>query len=627
MNERLDFLRDKASKLSLSPGVYLMKDSHGKIIYVGKAKALKNRVSNYFQRVETHEPKTAKLVENIYDFDFIVTNSELDALVLEASQIKLHNPKYNMKLKDDTGYNYIKISGSAFPKITYALQTSDKTATYIGPYTSDYTIRQTVEEANRIFNLPTCSRNFPRDFGKERPCLNHHIKRCMGVCQGNISEEEYSVHIKAALDYIRGGSKDSVKRLSEEMEKAAEELDFERAAKLRDQVAAIIKAEKSQKIMPEKTGDYDIIAFAQNSMLASVALVKYRGGRLVDKENFYIGDEYAPSEMRYDFLIKYYSSKDDMPKDIEIDHEIEDKELLEQYFKEKFGHRVTFSVPKRGEGLTQIMLAKSNASEYLSLKVGRTAKELNALEDLAGILGLSKIPVYIESYDISNLGEQTKVGGMVVYRNGRPYKPGYRKFTIKDVAGQDDYACMQEVLRRRFTRYFEYNNNENNDNNTGQSTSADGEIDAFGILPDLILLDGGKGHVAAVREVLESFSLNVPLFGLVKDEKHRTRAVAKEGGEIQVNANKQVFSLLTNIQDEVHRFSITFQRARHQKKSYEMLLTKVTGIGDKKAIALIKQFKTKQGLKEASIEELKTAAKISTEKAEELYNFIQENFA
>lgn len=619
MNERLEFLRSRASKLPLTPGVYLMKDSHGKIIYVGKAKALRNRVSNYFQRVENHPAKTAKLVENIYDFDFIVTASELDALVLEASQIKLHDPKYNIKLKDDTGYNYIKVSGGDFPKLTYALQTSDKTATYIGPYTSNFTIKQAVEEANRIFMLPSCSRKFPQEFGKARPCLNHHIKRCMGVCQGGITKEEYGKQVKAALDYIRGGSKDSIKRLNEEMEKASDELDFERAAKLRDQINAIIKTEKGQKIVSGKTHDHDIIAVAQNTMLASVALVKYRGGRLVDKENFYIGDEYDPSQMRSDFLIKYYSAKEDIPKDIEIDFDIEDKELIEQYFKEKFNHRVTINAPKRGEGLTQIMLVKSNASEYLALKVGRTAKELNALEDLAKILGLSKIPMYIESYDISNVGEQTKVGGMIVYRNGRPFKAGYRKFIIKDVEGQDDYASMQEVLRRRFNQYLENKNDDGKDE--------DGkEPDTFGILPDLILLDGGKGHVSAVREVLDSFAIDVPLFGLVKDEKHRTRAVAKEGGEIQVNANKKVFSLLTNIQDEVHRFSITFQRARHQKKSHELMLTKVPGIGDKKALALIKQFKTKQALKEANAEQLRTVVKVSKEKAEELYSFIQENF-
>lgn len=606
MNERLGFLRDKAGKLSRSPGVYLMKDSGGNIIYVGKAKALRNRVSSYFMRVDNHNIKTFKLVENIHDFDFIVTPTELDALVLEASLIKRHDPKYNIKLKDDTGYNYIKISGGDFPRVSYALQQSDKDAVYLGPYTSTYTIRQTVDEVNRIFALPSCTRRFPQDFGKERPCLNLHIKRCMGVCQGKITKEEYGRYVKEAIAYIKNGSKASVERMTAEMEDAAEKLDFERAAKLRDRINAIVKTEKAQQIQSEKTTDYDIVAIAQNVELASVAVVKYRGGRLADKENFYIGDEYDPGQMRSDFLIGYYSEKDSMPKEIFLDYEIEDKVLLEEYFREKFSHKVSLLAPKRGEMLTQVTIAKSNAGEYLALKVGRTVKEINALEGLAKALGLAKIPTIIESYDISNMGEQTRVAGMIVYRNGRPFRAGYRKFTIKDVVGQDDYACMQEVLRRRFTRYL----------------AGD---EGFSVMPDLILLDGGKGHVSSVKQVLDELGLDAPLFGMVKDEKHRTRAVAKEGGEIQVSANKQVFSLLTNIQDEVHRFSISFQRQAHKKKSTELLLTQVPGIGEKKAMALLKHFKTKQALREAGLDELRTAAKITEEKAAELKAFMLEN--
>lgn len=606
-NDRLGFLRDKANKLTLSPGVYLMKDKTGKIIYVGKAKALKNRVTTYFHSIENHNPKTYKLVSNIYDFDFIVCPSELDALVLEASLIKLHNPKYNIMLKDDKGYNYIKITKGDFPRLSYSLNTNDENAEYIGPYTSGYTVKQTVEDANKIFMLPSCNKVFPRDFKKERPCLNYQIKRCMGVCTGRFSAEEYGKIFSSALDYIRSGSKDSIERLRREMEEASDKLEFEKAAKLRDQIAAIERADRSQKIMSDKTTDYDIVALAQNMELTSVAVVKYRGGRLIDKENFYIGDEYDPSQMRSDFLVEYYSSKQTMPKEIYIDREIEDKALLEEYFRSKFGHKVSLVVPQRGEGLNQIVLARNNASEYLSLKVGRTAKEINALEDLAKLLGLPKIPMYIESYDISNMGEETRVAGMIVYRNGRPFKAGYRKFTIKDVVGLNDYACMQEVIRRRFQHY------------------KDGD-ESFSTLPDLILLDGGKGHVSAVQEVLDEMGIDVSLFGLVKDDKHRTRAIAKEGGEIQVNANKNLFSLLTNIQDEVHRFSISFQRQQHKKKQYELEITRVKGIGEKKALALLKHFKTKQGLKEASVEELASVAKINKETADRLYLYIQEIF-
>lgn len=607
MNERLPFLREKANKLPLSPGVYQMKDSGGKIIYIGKAKALKNRVSSYFRAVESHNAKTYRLVQNINDFDFIVTPTELDALVLEASLIKLYSPKYNILLKDDKGYNYIKVSGGDYPKITYALQTDDKSAEYIGPYTSGYTVKQAVEEANRLFMLPTCSKKFPRDIGKERPCLNFHIGRCMGVCKGKISSEEYKKSVGQAISYIKNGSKQSIERLTEEMEEYAEKLEFEKAAKLRDRIAAIQKAELTQHIYSSKTSDYDVVAAAVNMDKCSVAVVKYRGGRLVDKENFFIGEENDSSQTREDFLVEYYSNKTEMPREIYLDTELEDKELLEKYFVGKCGHKVAITVPKRGEGLTQVTLAKSNAEEYLSLRVGRTAKEISALEDLKNILGLSKTPEIIESYDISNMGEETRVAGMVVFKNGRPFKQGYKKFNIKYVQGIDDYACMQEVIERRFRRYI------------------DGD-ESFAPLPDLILLDGGKGHVAAVKEVLDKLNVQVSLFGLVKDDKHRTRAIAKEGGEIQVNGNKNVFSLITKIQDEVHRFSINFQRKQHKKKQYELELTRIHGIGEAKAAALLKEYKTKKAMKEATAAQLAQTAKLSRETAEELYLFIQETF-
>ena len=607
MNERLPYLREKANKLPLTPGVYQMKDSGGKIIYIGKAKALKNRVTSYFRAIESHNPKTYRLVQNINDFDFIVTPTELDALVLEASLIKLHSPKYNILLKDDKGYNYIKISGEDYPKITYALQTDDKKAEYIGPYTSGYTVKQAVEEANRLFMLPTCTRKFPRDFGKERPCLNFHIGRCMGVCKGKISPEEYKKSVNQAISYIKNGSKQSIERLTKEMEEYAEKLEFEKAAKLRDRIAAIQKVELTQHIYSSKTTDYDIVAAAVNMDKCSVAVVKYRGGRLIDKENFFIGEENDSGQTREEFLVEYYSDKAEMPKEIYIDTEIEGKELLESYFTDRYKHKVSITVPKRGEGLTQVTLAKSNAEEYLSLRVGRTSKEIAALEDLKDILGLAKTPEIIESYDISNMGEETRVAGMVVFKNGRPFKQGYKKFNIKYVQGIDDYACMQEVVERRIRRYL------------------DGD-EGFAPLPDLILLDGGKGHVAAVKEILDKLNVQISLYGLVKDDKHRTRAIAKEGGEIQVNSNKNVFTLITKIQDEVHRFSINFQRKQHKKKQYELELTRVRGIGEAKAMTLLKEYKTKKAMKEATAEQLAQTAKISKEVAEELYLFIQETF-
>ena len=606
MNERLPFLRDKANHLPLEPGVYLMKNAEGTIIYVGKAKALKNRVTSYFRSNSQHTPKTIKLVEHIYDFEFIVTQTELDALVLECSLIKLHQPKYNILLKDDKGYNYIKISHEEYPRITYALNTNDKNADYIGPFTSGFTVKQAVEEANTIFCLPTCKKKFPRDFNKERPCLNHHIKRCMGVCEGKISSEEYKKIIAEALKYLEDGSRASVDELTAQMEQAAENLEFEKAARYRDRIAAITRLTAQQKILDFKQ-EYDIVGMAVNVGMASFAVIKYRGGRLVDKENFFIGEEYAESEMHRDFLLNYYTKQSDIPKEIYVDDEFDDEQILTELLRGQVNHAVKFVIPHRGDGMAQVLLAQKNAGEYLALKVGRTAKEIKSLEDLKTLLGLEKVPNIIESYDISNFGDTGVVGGMIVYRNGRPYKAGYRKFAIKTVDGQNDYACMQEVLRRRLQRYLDGDEN-------------------FSPLPDLILLDGGKGHISAVSEVLDELKINVPLFGLVKDSKHRTRAIAKEGGEIEIKSNRPLFALLTEIQDEVHRFSITFQRVKHKQKTYSLELTEVKGIGDAKARMLMKTFKTKAAMKAASVEELQKAAKISEEKAKELFDFIQERF-
>lgn len=606
MNEKLPYLRDKANNLPLEPGVYLMRNADGEIIYVGKAKALKNRVTSYFRSNSQHTLKTLKLVDKIRDFDFIVTKSELDALVLECSLIKLHQPKYNILLKDDKGYNYIKITRGDYPRISYTLNTNDKNADYIGPYTSGYTVKQAVEEANTLFMLPTCRKKFPADFNKERPCLNRDIKRCMGVCEGKISSEEYKKIIADAVDYLKNGSKSSVEELTAQMEEAAENLEFEKAARLRDRIAAIERLSSKQSILNYKS-DYDIVGAAQNVGMASVAVIKYRGGRLVDKQNFFLGEEYEESAMRRDFLLNFYSENDDVPREIYVDQEFDDAELLCELLREKLGHSVRFIVPHRGEGMAQVLLAKKNAGEYLALRVGRTAKEIAALEDLKTLLGLSKVPDIIESYDISNFGESGRVGGMIVYRNGRPFKPGYRKFAIKEVIGQNDYACMQEVLRRRIMRYLE-------------------KDEAFSPLPDLILLDGGQGHISAVSEILDELKVDIPLYGLVKDSKHRTRAIARSGGEIEIKSNRALFALLTEIQDEVHRYAISFQRVRHKQETYSLELTEVKGIGEAKARALLKAFKTKKAMKAASAEELQNAAKISADKARELYEFIQERF-
>ena len=607
-NPRLPYLRDKTSKLSHLPGCYIMKNKGGTIIYIGKAKNLHNRVSSYFRDSE-HLTKVAKMVSNVYDYDFIVTGSEYEALVLENSLIKQHKPKYNILLKDDKGYTYIKISDEDFPRITREMQKKGD-GEFIGPYTSGLTSSQTVAEVNRVFMLPTCRRVFPRDFGKERPCLNFQIKRCIGLCRGCFSKDDYRAIINDAVEYIKSGSTASVESLTAQMEQAAENLEFERAAMLRDRIAAISRAAETQKVFATDVPDCDVIALARNGALSCIAVLNYREGKLTDKSDFMLGETEDDTVTREDFLTQYYAYGGKIPKEIYIDAEIDSAELMERFFREKSGHAVHINVPKRGEMLSLVKMAKQNAQEKLSISVGRSGREIATLEELGKLLGLPKPPLYIECYDISNLASTSMVGGMVVLDNGRPAKRYYKKFNIKTVAEQNDYASMQEVLRRRFENYFDPECKD-----TG-----------FATMPDLIFLDGGRGHVAAVAPMLGDMGVTAPIYGLVKDNRHRTRAViAPDGGEIVIAKNRAVFSLLTRLQDEVHRYTITFQTKKHKAQTFESELTKISGIGPKKAQSLFTAFKTKQQLKEASAEEIAAAMKISVEKAQEVIEkFISE---
>lgn len=605
-NPRLPYLRDKTSKLTDRPGCYLMKNSDGLIIYVGKAKNLHNRVSSYFRKGQDHIPKVWKMVSHVHDYDFIVTDSEFEALVLECSLIKQYSPKYNILLKDDKGYSYIRVSDEPYPRLTAALQKQDDGAQYIGPYISSYAVKQAVEEADRVFMLPSCSKKFPRDFRRERPCLNFHIKRCMGVCQGNISQSEYLDAVNSAVEYIKSGSQESVKRLTEQMNEAAERLDFELAAKLRDRIAAITKAAESQKIVTEDTRDMDIFAVSVNGENAFGSVIMYRGGRLFDKHSAPLGMADEPSQMRESYMLGFYERRaaEDIPRDILLDEPLEDCELAERYLSERAGHKVKITVPQRGSLLRLTELARSNADEQLSLKVGRTGREIAALEELAKALGLPKPPRFIECYDISNFGSSDMTCGMVVYENGRPCKKFYRKFSIKTVVGQDDYAAMSEAVERRFKRYFEKRD------------------EGFSTLPDLILLDGGKGHVGTITPIVRSMGITVPIFGLVKDSKHRTRAATSDDHEISLSAYRKAFALVTQIQDEVHRYAISYTKAKHTKSALSLSLTSVKGIGDKKARRLMTAYKTRESLAAASFEELARTAGVSDEVGKALYRHI-----
>lgn len=606
-NSRLPYLKQKVSNLSLRPGVYLMKDRSGKIIYVGKAKSLKKRVSSYFRENAQHDDKVRKMVSQVYDFDYIVTDSEYEALVLECSLIKLHSPKYNILLKDDKGYHYVHISAGDYPKITAEKQKLDS-GEYLGPYTSSFWVKQSVDEANRVFLLPTCSRKFPQEFGRGRPCLNYYIKQCMGVCRGKVSKQEYNQTIREAVDYMKSGSVDSVKLLTEQMGRAAEELDFERAAKLRDRINAIQRFAQSQKIIRSSNVEQDVVALSGSANAVCAVVLKFRHGQLIDKDTFTFYDHRNVAEVRQEFLPRYYGSSQDIPKRIAVDCTFDGLDLLEQYISSIAGKTVKISVPQKGEQKQLVEMAYKNAAEQLSQKVSYTAHEVAALEELGKLLGLEKPPEYIESYDISNLGDSGIVAGMVVFQNARPLKSAYKKFSMKETKTQDDYACMREVIVRRFRHYEEQ-----------KETGA-----GFGKMPDLILLDGGKGHVSVVLETLREIGVDVPVFGMVKDDRHRTRAIARDGGEIAIASYHGAFKLVTEIQDEVHRFAIGYQRNVRKKNTFSMRLTQIDGIGPKKAQAILKAFKTKTRLKEATAEQLAKAASVSMEKAEEIKRRLEE---
>lgn len=598
-------LRRKAMKLPLHPGVYLMHDKTGKIIYIGKAKALKNRVSQYFGSEKNHDEKVRQMVAHVENFEYILTDSEFEALILECSLIKQHTPKYNILLKDDKGYRYIRVTPGPWARISEAKQLADDGAEYIGPYISGWTVKQSVDEALKIFRLPSCTRRFPEEIGKGRPCLYYYIKQCCAPCRGKISEEEYAESVRDALEFLRGGSAESVRKLTARMEEAAEHLEFERAARLRDRIAAIKKMGERQKVVASHVPEQDVIALTQGAGRACFEVFRFENGRLTDRETFFLGETGDTKAARGEFIERYYSMRDRIPPRIALDGPADAAELLEQWLTEKAGRRVALTVPQKGEQAQLVQMCRSNSAEQLAQTMGRTGREASALDELTRLLGLPGPPVYIESYDISNLAGGENVAGMVVFENGRPLRSAYRKFKIKTVEGQDDYASMREVISRRLAEY--------------EKEKAGGE--GFGRLPDLILLDGGKGHVAAVQPILDASGLDIPLFGMVKDDRHRTRAIAKNGGEIAINSSRSAFTLVSSIQDEVHRFAISYHRQMRKKASISTTLTSVPGVGPSRAKALLKHFRTIAAVKRAGVEELAGAPGMTKPTAEKVFAF------
>ena len=603
MQDRLRRLKDKANKLPLTPGVYIMKDKEGKIIYIGKAKALKNRVSQYFGSQENHLTKVRRMVENVEDFDYILTDSEFEALVLECSLIKQNMPKYNILLKDSKGFSYIKIT-KGWRNIYAVLQKDDSDADYLGPYTAGFSVTKAVEQAKKIYKLPTCNKVFPRDIGKERPCLNYHLGICCAPCSGKISLGEYLQNVDGALDFLKYGGNKTIKKLTAQMEEAAENLEFEKAAKIRDTIKSIEKVGNSQKVVFSTYKEQDVFALCAMDGKACFAVLRFEDNSLCDSEHFLTDESDELSTMRAQLITSYYSMNRKIPPRIEIDGEVEDKENIEKWLSEKRGTNVSIVIPQKGTQAKLVEMCKQNAMQKLSEKYRVNDRNREALEELAMVLGLSKTPEYIEAYDISHTGGSDNVAGMVVFKDGKPLKSAYRRFAIKGFTGQDDYGSMAEVLSRRFEEYHK-----------GQS---EGLSVGFARLPDLILLDGGKGQVNAVLPVMEQYGIDVPLYGMVKNSKHRTSAISTSNGRIDFNARKKAFTLVTNIQDEVHRYAVAYHHKKHKKSTLNATLTSIKGIGDKKAKNLMLKFKNLEAIGKADKETLMSVPGITEANAIEI---------
>ena len=608
-------LYKKACMLPLLPGVYIIRDKSDTIIYIGKAKRLRTRVSQYFRAGVPHDAKVTQMIDHAFSFDVIVCQSEFEALVLEASQIKAHTPKYNILLKDDKGYSYVKVTRGPWPRISAVLQKDDDNADYIGPFTSSFAVREMVETAQDCFLLPRCHKEFPRDFGKGRPCLNAHIGKCMAVCSGKISCQAYNEAVQGALQMIRHGKKDILHQLREKMQAASERLDFENAALLRDQIAAIERVAAGQKVVMQTDTEMDVVALAGTSRSVCAAILRYRDGRLADKREFLFRDTADIAAVREEFLPQYYLGGERVPKVIAVDALPSDSEALNQALNQARGSKVELYVPQRGDVAKLVTMAYTNAVERLGRESGRYTREEKLLEEVAQVLGLKAPPHMIESYDISNWGDGSSVCGMVVFKDGKPHRSGYRRFKMQSVAGTDDYASLAETLSRRAAEYEA----------ARRGDKPDGPSNQFACLPDLLLIDGGRGQVGAVRAALRGTALeHVPTFGMVKDDHHRTRAIVDDaGGEIAINRHRNIFTFVTAIQDETHRYANDYRKRLMKRRSYAATLTNLPGVGEKTSAALLAHFKTVAAVKAASISDLEEVRGISHTKAEQIYNALR----
>ena len=615
-------IEDELKKLPSQPGVYLMHDAKDEIIYVGKAISLKNRVRQYFQSSRNKSAKIEQMVSRIARFEYIVTDSEMEALVLECNLIKEHQPRYNTMLKDDKAYPYIKVTvGEDFPRVMLARTMKKDKNRYFGPYTSAGAVKDTIDLIHKLYKIRTCSRNLPRDTGKERPCLNYHIKQCDAPCQGYISKEEYGENIRQVLEFLNGRYDGVLKNLEEKMQAASDAMDFEKAIEYRDLLSSVKQVAQKQKITSSNMEDRDIIAMARDDMDAVVQVFFVREGKLIGRDHFRMSVAAAETkgQILSSFVKQFYAGTPFLPKELWVQYELEDTELISQWLSARKGQKVRITVPKKGDKERLVELAEKNAALVLIQDNERNKREemrtIGAMNQVAQWLGLENVR-RMEAFDISNISGYESVCSMVVFENGRPKRSDYRKFRIKTVTGPNDYASMKEVLTRRFTHGME---EEKKLKNQG----VEKEFGSFTRFPDLLMMDGGKGQVNIALEVLEQLGLSIPVCGMVKDDSHRTRGLYYQNVEIPVDRHSEGFRLITRIQDEAHRFAIEYHRSLRSKSQVRSILDEIPGIGETRRKALMRSFQSLDDVREASVEELCQVPGMNRAAAESVYRFFR----
>ena len=611
-------LEEELKKLPDQPGVYLMYDKNDVIIYIGKAVSLTKRVHQYFQASHDEGLKKARMVKQIARFEYIVTDSELEALVLECNLIKEHRPKYNTMLRDDKTYPYIKVTlGEEFPRVLFSRRMKKDKSRYFGPYTSAGAVKDTIDLLNKLYSLRTCSRVLPRDTGKERPCLNYHIKQCTAPCQGFISREEYGARVDQAIRFLNGEYKPMLQELAQKMEAAAENLEFEKAAEYRDLLNSVKQVAQKQKITDANDEDRDVIGMAKEGEDAVVQVFFIRGGKLIGREHFYvrIATEESEEQVLTVFLKQYYAGTPFIPKLIMLPCGIEEKDVIEEWLTEKRGQRAYVRIPRKGMKEKLVELAVKNAKLILSQNKEKLKREegrtIGAVKEISGLLGLSGL-MRIEAFDISNISGFQTVGSMVVYEKGKPCRSDYRKFRLKTVSGPDDYASMYEVLKRRFAHGLlerEELIEKGMENNYGSFTK----------FPDLIMMDGGKGQVNVALRALDELKLKIPVCGMVKDDNHRTRGLYYQNEEVPIDQSSEGFRLITRIQDEAHRFAIEYHRSLRSKGQVRSVLDDIPGIGPSRRKALMMRFDSLDAIRSADVEELAKTPGMNRQAAEAVY--------